>query len=169
MTYIKNNKTLVFIIAILLLSNIALLYFFTRSDEPKKDTKENRGGFREYMIKTLRDEVGFTDDQIARYEQLSNKHKETMKPMFEGIGMTKDSLYKLLLQDPSDSLTNHYLDMIGEKQRGIDQKIFNHFLSLRQICTTDQRPKFDTVIQRIIKKMISPRKGGDKDKDKGKK
>jgi hypothetical protein len=31
MTYIKNNKALVFIIAILLLSNIALLYFFTRT------------------------------------------------------------------------------------------------------------------------------------------
>jgi periplasmic protein CpxP/Spy len=162
MTYIRNNKVLVFIIAILLLSNIALLFFFLREDKKEKPKKSPR----EYMIEKLRGEVGFSDQQITQYEQLSDKHKESMKPLFESMRQAKDSLYKLLLQQPSDSLVNHYLDRIGEKQKNIDQRIFAHFLSLKQLCTPEQLPKYDTVIQRVIKGMISPpKKGANKDKD----
>ena len=78
--------------------------------------------------------LGFNDEQIAQYEQLSEKHKESIKPLFEEIKTSKDSLYQLLLEpNVSDSTVNHYLNMIGEDQKRIDQKIFNHFLSLRQI------------------------------------
>lgn len=163
MTYIKNNKVLVFVIAVLLLSNIAMLYFFLRSGNGEKPKKDSGGGMRAYMIKTLKDSVGFTDEQIKKYEALSDKQKELMKPLFEEMTREKDSLYKLLLVQPSDSLVTHYLGMIGEKQKAIDQRIFNHFSALKEICTTEQRPKFDSVMQRVIKGMISfPRKGKDK-------
>jgi hypothetical protein len=162
MTYLKNNKALVFIIGILLLSNIALLYFFiTKKDCSRSGEKQQQhGSFREFMVETLRKEVGFTDDQIGKYEELSNKHKQAMKPLFEGIGKTKDSLYRLLQQtpEPSDSLANYYLTMIGERQKEIDQRIFNHFLSLKHVCTEAQIPKYDTVIQKVIKGMIRPQK-----------
>jgi periplasmic protein CpxP/Spy len=158
MTYIKNNKTLVAIIAILFLSNVVLLYFFIRKcdkDGAKKPPPEN---FRKYMVRILRDTVGFNDQQVAQYEQLSNKHKEVMKPMFEVLRQTKDSLYsQLQIPVVSDTLTNYYLDKIGERQKNIDQKIFNHFLTLREICTAEQRPKFDTFMQRTAKKMIGKR------------
>ena len=161
MTYIKNNKALVFVIALLLLSNIAMLYFFLSDKGEKK--KPDNGGMRAYMIRTLKDSVGFSDSQIAQYGQLADKHKEIMKPLFEGMTNEKDSLYKLLLTQPSDSLINHYLDMIGEKQRTIDQRIFNHFNALKEICTPDQRTRYDSVMQHVIKGMIGfPRKGKDK-------
>lgn len=163
MTYIRNNKVLVFIIAILLLSNIVLLFFFLSKDEKKKE--EPKKSPREHMIEKLRKEVGFSDQQIAQYEDLSNKHKESMKPLFDDIHNTKDSLYKLLQQPvPPDSLFNHYLYMIGERQKIIDQKIFAHFLSLKQLCTPEQVPKYDTVIQRVIKGMINPPKKDSKKK-----
>src|SRR3954468_2406513 len=116
MTYIKNNKVLVFVIAVLLLSNIAMLYFYLTDCRDNKKKPDNNGGMRAYMIKTLKDSVGFNDQQIASYQQMSDKHKATMKPLFEDITNAKDSLYKLLLIDkPSDSLVNHYLLMIGER------------------------------------------------------
>lgn len=158
MTYIKNNKTLVAIIAILFLSNIALLYFFIQKCDKDKNVKPPQENFRKYMVRILRDTVGFNDQQVAQYEQMSNNHKETMKPMFEELRHAKDSLYsQLQLPVVSDSLTNYYLDKIGERQKNIDQKIFNHFLALRGICTEEQRPKFDTFLQRTAKKMIGKR------------
>ncbi|MEO8404673.1 MAG: hypothetical protein ABI480_08765 [Chitinophagaceae bacterium] len=167
MTYIKNNKVLVFVIAVLLLSNIAMLYFYLTDCGDKKKKPDN-GGMRAYMIKTLKDSVGFNDQQIATYQQISDKHKAAMKPLFEEITNAKDSLYKLLLVDkPSDSLINHYLLMIGERQRNIDQRIFNHFSSLKEICTDDQRPKYDSLIQHVIKGMIGfPKKKDNKDQRK---
>jgi periplasmic protein CpxP/Spy len=162
MTYIKNNKVLVFIIAVLLLSNVAMLFFFLRKEKKEDRPKQTP---REYMVEKLKKEVGFTDDQVAKYMELSDKHKQTMKPLFKEIHMAKDSFYKLLRQEPSDSLLNHFLGEIGEKQKTIDQKIFNHFLSLKHICTPEQLPKYDTVVQHVIKGMINPpRKGGDKNR-----
>ena len=167
MTYIRNNKTLVFIIAILLLSNIALLYsFVTKGGKNDHPESEKSTSARKYMIETLTNEVGFNQEQIAQYEQMSDKHKQIIKPLFQEIKLTKDSLYKMLEEAAvSDSTVNYYLNMIGEKQKSIDQKIFYHFLSLREICTAEQRSKFDTVVQRIVKNMInsSSKKSG-KDK-----
>lgn len=161
MTYIRNNKVLVFIIAILLLSNIALLFFFLRGEKekPKKSP-------REYMIEKLKNEVGFSDAQIAKYTELSDKHKQKIKPLFDDIHQAKEDYYKLLQQTaPSDSLMSSYLYQVGEKQKIVDQTIFAHFFALKQVCTPEQLPKYDTVIQRVIKGMINPqKKGNGKDK-----
>jgi periplasmic protein CpxP/Spy len=163
MTYIKNNKILVFIIAVLLLSNIAMLVFFLRKE--KREDKPRQSP-REFMISKLKEEVGFNDDQIAKYVELSDKHKQKMKPMFNDIHMAKENFYKLLLEEPSDSSINQYLLSIGEKQKSIDQSIFNHFLALKHVCTPDQLPKYDSLIQDVIKGMINPpKKGSDKKKN----
>lgn len=170
MTYIRNNKALVFIIGVLLLSNIAMLYFYLTKKNCEDNNVKKPSSAREFMVEKLKDEVGWTDDQIAKYREISGKHKETMKPLFQSINMAKDSLYKLLGQTPSDSLVNHYLEVIGDKQEAIDHRIFNHFLTLKQLCTPDQRPRYDSVIQKVIKGMINPRKwGNDKQKDENKK
>lgn len=159
MTYIRSNRVLVFIIAVLLVSNMVLLFFFLQKEKKEKDKAGK--STRAYMVEKLRNEVGFSDQQIGKYEDMSNKHKEIMKPLFDDIHNAKDSLYKLLLQPaPSDSLFNHYLYMVGERQKIIDQRIFAHFLSLKQLCTAEQAPKYDTVIQRVIKGMINPPKKG---------
>lgn len=165
MTYIKNNKVLVFIIGVLLLSNIAMLYFYLT----KKNCEENKPKDKprtEFMVEKLKNDVGFTDSQIAQYREIRTKHKENMRPMFENIFYAKDSLYKLLVlpQAPSDSVVNHYLEEIGNKQEIIDQKIFNHFLTLKQLCTPEQVPRYDSTIQKVIKGMINPRWGGGGDK-----
>jgi hypothetical protein len=114
--------------------------------------------------------VGFSEEQVAKYEELANKHKETMRPMFERIQSTKDSFFRLLQQrDVPDSVVNAYLEKIGQAQKNIDEKSYRHFRSLQQLCTDGQREKFDSVIQKIIKHMIAPRKGGSgggKDKNK---
>lgn len=167
MTYIKNNKVLVLIIGVLLLSNVALLYFYLN----KPCSNKNQGNYqsaREYMIGRLKGEVGFNDDQISKYSELSNKHKEAMKPLFNDIYLAKDSFYKMLNlpQQPADSVINRQLARIGEKQEAIDQRVFKHFYTIKQICTPEQQPKYDSVIQDVIKNFIKPKKGSDKNRKK---
>lgn len=171
--YIRNNKTLVLIITVLLVSNLFLLFSFIQKD--KRDKREEKEiqpqSRREFMIKTLKDSIGFNDEQITKYEQMADKHKEMIKPMFDNMQQNKENLYKLLLQsEVPDSVVNNYLDKIGNGQRSIDEKVYYHFNSLKALCTQEQRPRFDSVTQKIIKRMISPyRKGGHGDKDKNKK
>lgn len=167
--YIRNNKALVIIILILVLSNATLLFFlFNRKGSHGYSSGENNsaqrgGGMREFMKKTLKDSIGFTDAQIAMYDTMGNRHKDVMRPLFGTIQARKDSLYKLLMQPgASDSVRTYYLDKIAMDQRQIDDRIFTHFTELRQLCTPDQTPRFDSVMQRMIKKMIAgpPRRGG---------
>jgi periplasmic protein CpxP/Spy len=158
MTYIKNNKVLVLVIAVLLLSNIAMLYFYLNRCKPKDPPKKNLS-MREMMVQKLKNEVGFNDQQVESYKQMSDKHKQAMKPMFEQLRLSKDSLYKMLMQDkPSDSLINYHLVKIGEKQKAIDQRIFSHFYALKQVCTPEQMPKYDSTMQKVIKGMIKGHK-----------
>lgn len=167
MAYIKNNKVLAFIIGVLLLSNIAMLYFYLTKKNCEGDKpKEQQGKRGEFMVDKLKNDVGFNDSQIAHYRDIRVKHKESMKPLFDDIFYAKDSLYKLLLQaqPPSDEQVNHYLEAIGNKQEIIDQRIFNHFLTLKQLCTPDQVPRYDSTMQKVIKGMINPRWGGGGDK-----
>lgn len=157
MTYIRNNRTIVFIIAVLLLSNFALLYILFGRDnsKPKQPAQPEFKSFRDYMSATLKNEVGFSDDQVKQYQDLSQKHKEGMKVLFDDIKNTKDTLYKFVFVDNvPDSVTDSYLNKIGDKQKNIDQRISNHFRTLRGLCTADQRPKFDSITQRIIYKII---------------
>ncbi|MBN8666250.1 MAG: hypothetical protein J0M30_02025 [Chitinophagales bacterium] len=166
--YIRNNKALVIILLILVLSNAALLFFLFAKRPVKKTGTEatstqRGGGMREYMKKTLRDSIGFTDAQIAIYDTMGTRHKDLMKPLFATLQARKDSLYKLLMQpDVADAVRENYLDLIAQDQRNIDDRIFYHFSELRKICAPDQLPRFDSVIQGMIKKMIAgpPRRGG---------
>jgi len=165
--YIRNNKVLVLIVAALLLSNLALLYLLLTRKDKRHDKPDQPRSPREYMIQTLRDSVGFTNEQIAKYEELADKHKEEMKPLFEHIQATKDSFFRLLQQpDAPDSVVTAYLEKIGQAQKNIDEKSYRYFRSLQQLCTEEQKPRFDTLIQRVTKWMISPRRGNERDKNK---
>lgn len=159
--YIRNNKLLVIILLILVLSNAVLLFFLFGKRPPRKAgaemaSNDKSGGMRAYMKKVLKDSIGFTDAQVAMYDTMGSRHKDIMKPMFSTIQAHKDSFYKLLMQPgPSDSLRQSFLDKIAQDQRMIDERIFNHFYELRAMCTPDQQPRFDTVMQKMIRKMIA--------------
>src|SRR5262245_45540021 len=91
-----RNRNLLIIIDVLLLTNIAVLVYFLGQ---KKDAKEvahapdrDKGGIADMLQK----EVGFTDEQTAQYQQLRAKQKETIRPMFDDMRKTKDSLFRLL-------------------------------------------------------------------------
>ena len=155
MSYLKNHKVLLVVIAVLLISNIALL-FFKSSGEKDGSPKPDNVNPREMVKKKLKEDVGFSDEQLAIYDSLRKKHFESLHPMLESLKMSKDSLFKLVFTPGTpDSVIRKYADKIAEKQEAIDLKTFNHFRSLKAICTEEQQPKIDTFIQQIVKRIIN--------------
>jgi len=159
-----RNKIYVLLIGILLLSNLALVAFFVANKPEKKEVKKEKPGG--YMKEALKNEVGFDDQQMATFDDMAAKHKQQMRPLFEDISKTKESFYHLLTQPATpDSLLNSAAREIGEKQRLLDLKIFTHFQNIRELCTPEQRPKFDTLVQRVVHRMIFPMRRGDGKKE----
>ncbi len=161
-----RNRNLLIIIGVLLLTNIAVLFYFlgpkkAAKTEPSVDER-HRGGVAEM----LQQEVGFNEEQTAQYKQLKIKQKETIRPMFDDMRKAKDSLFRLLsYPGTSDSLLSKLSEAIAQKQKAIDLQTFNHFKRVRTLCTPEQQPRYDSMVIRMFSKMGRPQHGDKERKD----
>jgi len=165
MTNPSRNRNLIFIIAALLLTNIAVLVYFLWIKQP---TTEGGGHGRPRidMADRLKDSVGFNDEQVAQFKKLKDEQWATIRPLFDEMRKAKDSLFKLISDpDVSDSVINKTSDVIAQKQKALDLQTFNHFKKVRALCTPDQQPKYDSLIQRMFRKMGRPVRHNEKEKE----
>ncbi len=163
MTTPTKNKLFIFIIALLLISNIVLVVFFMGTN--KHDSRDKRG--RGEITRILKEDVGFNDNQIKQYEEIRLAHREKMRPLFDSMRMAKETLYnQLYLPSIDDSVFNAASEEVGQKQQRIDRNLFNHFRSLRELCTAEQQPKFDSMIKHMVQRMIIPGRKGSPGKSK---
>ena len=164
MSYLRNNKLLLLIIGVLLVANIGLLWFYVW----KKPNKVQARKQIETPVERLKRELGFNAQQITTYDTLRSQHYRTIRPMFEDLNISRDSLFKLMHQPMvADSLIASQSEVVYEKQKAIDIKMHRYFRSLRDLCTDEQKPKMDSFLTNLGKKMAGARRwGGGEKKDK---
>ena len=165
MSYLRNHSFLLLVIGVLLVANIALLYFYF--NKGKKPSHPPPLSAKQKII----DEVGFTAEQATVYDSLRNQQFKVMKPLFKGITQSKENFFSLIYQEGvSDSTLNSYASKIGEKQMELDVSTFHYFQSIKALCTEEQKPKMDTFIKQIVKRIINnggpPRRSPSDKKDK---
>jgi len=154
---ISKTKSLVFIIAILVLTNIAVLVYFLRTEKSSHEgEKKGKNG----LSTALQKEVGFNDEQVAKYRQMREEQMKIMRPLSDDIRRSKDSMFRLLgNREISDSVIHHLAGDIAMKQKEMDLRAFNHFRRVRQLCTPEQLQKYDSLVVKMIRKMGNSRKG----------
>jgi len=169
MSYLRNNKVLLLMTSVLLIANICLLYFFV-FNKPEHDRKMNPDEMRKMAIEKVKNEVGLNDEQAVAYDSLRSQQFRKMKPLFKDLTKSKEDFFALIYQKGiSDSVLNSYSSKIGEKQMELDISTFHYFQSIKALCTDEQKPKMDSFITQIVKKIINnngPRKPSDKKENK---
>ena len=156
----SRNKSLIFIIAVLLLTNIAVLGYFLWY---KKPIKPPRGERKPGIETPLQDEVGFNEDQMVQYRQYRDEQMKALKPMFDDMRKTKDSLFRMISnENANDSIVNSIAEATAQKQKAIDLRMYTHFKRIRGLCKPEQLSKYDSLIQRMMRKMGRPHKEQDK-------
>lgn len=147
-----KNKSLVSIIVFLLITNIAMLIFFLVMNNPKQKnfhTREENG-----MAGMLQKEVGFSKSQLDTYQSLRKNQLDTLHELFDELRKSKMDFYNLIYSSQvSDTSVSRAADAIADKQKLLDLHMFNHFKMVRNICTPDQLPKFDSTIQKVFIRM----------------
>ena len=159
MNTIKKYKVLVSIIIFLLVTNFALLFFFMISNKPAaKRTREHTEG---WLYNSLQQEVGFSKEQLTKYQELRTLQRTHVRPLFDEVRKAKQDFYGLLyLENISDSLVNADADSIASTQKKLDLQMYEHFKMVRNICTPEQLQRFDSTIKKAVVHMISrPGKG----------
>jgi protein CpxP len=147
-------KTLVAIIAVLLLSNIAMIVYFVGW----RDGGRGGHGHKSPMTDFLQKEVGFSTQQMATFDSLRQQHRTSVKPLFDDLSQSRDSLYQLIGgASPADSV-QQAASAIGRKQANLELKMFENFRQIRAICTPGQLSKFDSLAPSLVHRMMGQSK-----------
>lgn len=153
----NKSKVLLVAIGILVIANIVLLSFYLQKKEPsprvdKPDRKTMISNF-------LRDEVGFNQSQLVQYDTLSNRQRDKMKSIFEDMRNNKTGqLKQLVAGNFSDSVINLVAEQAAVTQKTMNIQMSNHIKSIRDICTPEQLPKFDSLFINVFGKRSDGRK-----------
>ena len=144
-----RNKVFILIISVLLISNLTLVAFMVFGKKLGGKSPKSRGeAFSNYFKK----ELNFSEEQAAKFQQLMTMHFEKLKPIMGEVRTAKDSMFSLMRQPavPPDSVLQNAAEQIAQKQKFQELQSFNHFRQVRELCTDEQKPKFDSLISKMI-------------------
>ncbi|MCX6314518.1 MAG: hypothetical protein D4R55_01975 [Chitinophagaceae bacterium] len=160
MKNISGNRWFTFIALALLIANIASLVFLWRQGRPGRHefpVSPPGGQAFEYISHELK----FDSAQLEAYQLLRVAHRSVQEPLQDSIRMSKDNLFALLsISKVSDSMIRMKANQIGELEAKLNQNTFQHFTKLRAICSDEQKNKFDSIIQDVLKRIGNQRAQG---------
>jgi protein CpxP len=150
MMHSKNNLLVIGVIALALV-NLGLLAFIwikRPENQPRQGMPPGTG--RDVLIKDL----SFDPAQARRFDTLRTQHFNLIKNYREETRRLKDAFFGQLKEGKGspDSLARQIADL----QEKIDLATYHHFESVRNLCTDDQKKKFDNVIEDVIRNMGAP-------------
>jgi len=145
----RNTKTLLLLIAILLVSNISLLLYFLVFNKHEKI--ENRGRPREAIVDFMKKEIGFNEEQSNQFKKLHEAHVDSMKLLSENVRKAKLEYFGLLRQEKiTDSAIRAAAARLSMDQAAFESHNFYHFREVRSLCNDSQKVKLDTMVNRMI-------------------
>ena len=152
-----KNKTLLLVTVALLISNGVLLYLYLN----KKSSRHGPHDRRAMMTEMLKKEVGFNQQQLARFEQLREAHMAATRPLFDSMRSAREALFNQMGSRPAtDSALHPYLQHIARLQQQLDLQVFGNMAEIRRLCTAPQLPKFDSLAKKMMLRMSGGRRMG---------
>ena len=139
-------KWMMFLVLVLLTSNMVLAFFLFFSNDKKEKNKDNQ----EERAMAIYKEIGLDSNQIVVFKKEKDDYFNSMRPIWNENRKTKDSLYKKLDLNSSDSNVQSLLDQISDLDHYSDSLTFDHFSKLRTRLKFEQQKRFDTVIPKLV-------------------
>lgn len=152
-----KSKILLIIIGILLVANLVLLSFFMINKPAAK--KGMRGDRKAMIAEFLQKEIGFNQQQLQQYDSLNQQHRTKVKAMFDEVRNDKENQFKQVTSaNFSDSSIINTAALSAGRQKEIEIVMFKHFKDIRNLCTPQQQPKFDSLFYKVLNKKNDERK-----------
>lgn len=150
MSQAPKNRILLIIIGILLLTNIVLIATLVLKPTPKKGMRGDRYSM---IANFLQNELKFNKIQLQQYDSLNTQHRIKMKSLFDSLKKDREIQFKeLSAQHFSDSAINTTAINTSNKQANIERVMLHHLKEIRELCTPQQLPKFDSLFYKAFNK-----------------
>lgn len=150
-----QQKWLLWLVVILLGTNILTLSFYWLKERPAKAATSNADRQRK-MGQFMVNELKLSPEQENVYWKLRDTLIAQQKPVLDSIRASKKKFFDLMkiIHDPQyDSLLSARGQDVTALQRQLDLITIHHFEKVRALCTEEQLVKFDTVIAEIVNRM----------------
>ena len=135
------------IFAIILLISNTVILAFVFFEKPARG--ENKGPAN-FIIKELK----FEEAQIESFNKLKFAHQESLQALQITGRELREDYFKLLRNDTTDNLlADQLLIQIANNQKAIEQITYEHFQSVKNICDSVQKEKFDGIILEVTHRM----------------
>jgi len=145
----KKNLPLYILLVFLIVVNGFFLYNYlsptiSKNDDSGKGTK----GQSDFIVKALE----FDDEQLKQFEKINEGHHESMIQLAEDLKITKDELGKLIVKENvSENEVDSVLNLLAEKEMAHEKLMFNHLRAVRNICTEEQKQRFEEIIRDALR------------------
>jgi periplasmic protein CpxP/Spy len=157
----SSNKILIVIIAFLLLANIATITLFLLNK--KADTGYGKDDRKNSMRNYLKNEIKFSDKQLATFDSIKNQQHSQTKLIFDSMRTSRQDRLKFLgKNDFADSFIKDAANAAARQQSQVEVRFLEHLKEIRQLCTPEQMKRFDTGFYKIMNRQ----QGDDKKKEK---
>lgn len=146
----NRNKVFLVIIAILVITNIAMLGILLQKKAPGKDqgAKPDKKAF---ISNLLQQEIGFSREQLVQYDTLSSLHRQRVGRLYDGMRANKTPQFReLVANNFNDTAISAMADQSTMAQKNIEVNMFNHIKRIRLLCTPEQLPKFDSLFVKVF-------------------
>ena len=149
-----KNNVLTWAVVLLILANVtAIIIFWTGHRDQQKPPP---GKPSEFLIR----ELGLDEKQREQLHVLAEKHHEGAEKIRENVKGARDHFFDLMKQgNVNDSAKNAAAEAISTNLKDLELLTFDHFRSVRMICTPAQQIKFDQIIDQVMKMVAAPPPG----------
>lgn len=161
MNNLTKNKWLLFLLGFLLLANITLLLsFFVFGERSAGRAPEGNRPPQPPITGFLSKELKMDAEQEAQLKALKEDRFKVIKPLWEEIRKTKDSLHNQL-KNPAftEAELAALTTRLAEKNKRSDELVFRYFQEVRKLCTPEQQVGFDTIVPQMLSRRDQWNKG----------
>lgn len=149
-----SKRVLNIAVIALLLINMATLAMLWMKSGKSKGHHHHKG---DPISNTLKNEVGFNDDQLASFEELKEAHRQKMKDIHHD---NQDLRQKLHSTDAIDlELADSLSTRLGQNIATLELATWQHFQDIRGLCNEEQKGKIDALLHDIARKLGPPPPG----------
>lgn len=156
MKTMNNNKTLIWIIVILIATNISTIgsFYYHRISEAKTivSPSENQEGIPgEQRTRYFREQLVLQDEQVEQFRTLNRTFNQTARGIEIDLSQLRVELIAELGKENSDTVKLGIIaGEIGAHHRKLKEVTSTFYLEMKEICNKDQQAKLHEIFQSML-------------------
>jgi len=153
----KNTyRILIWVIVILVATNLSMALSFWYHKEQDKINTENKSGQTtmpsEQRTRFFRDELDLNLTQVDQFRDLNREYNRSARPISNQLeNLRVQMVSEMAKEEPSKQVLNSIAEKIGENHSELKQLTVRYYLGMKEVCDSAQQKKLEEIFLTVSK------------------